>query len=282
MVVQLNRCVARHRRDHNAVKTFAAVEVEHTAGTELHRVVALAAVDRIGTRRDDDGVVAAVAPDAVDASAHVDDFATRAADEFVVALAAEEAHAAAAAADKFVLANTPADDAGGSTPGDHETVVADAAVEVELGRDIRADIDRVVALAAKTDDAAHAARGVRLGLAERLHADRAAVLVDIESFVDGVVVEIAAAVAPCGVAHVQEERAVGCEMADIGRVAEAPQITAGHRDAHDRDLRREVGAGRRDIDLATETGDREVDLEEAEVDLEIERSVGRCGEARPA
>ena len=284
MVVELDRRSGSEAVEHQAVVAGAADQVEHTGQRGGDQVVSGTGIDGVERAVDADGVVAAATEEGVLAGAHVDELGALAADEAVVAIAAPEIQAAARAADEFVLARTAADLAARRPAQDHEAVVADAAVEVQRGIDPLVHVDEIVALAAGRNDATHLRRTVGLGLAQRTHEDLSAVgaSVDVERLVDRVVVQRAAAVAARLVAHVQVQRTVVGQVADVGRRAPAPGVAARHGDAHHRGPRRQVGRGRGDVDLAAETGDGEIDLEQAEVELEIQRAPGRCGKARLA
>ena len=80
----------------------------------------------------------------------------------------------------------------------------------------------------------------------------------------------------------QVQVALGVQMADVWRIAKCPQHAARDAHAHQGDLGCQVGADRRDVDLATEAGDREVDREQAHVELEVQRAPDRRGKSWPA
>ena len=278
----------RHRGvkipEYDAVVAVATVELEVAAWIGQNQVVAFASVNRVQRAGCPDQIVAAATVDDVLAGAHVDDVGAFTADKLVVAVAAQEDQAALVAADKFILANTATDGAARSTAQNHEAVVASAALEIELSGNSLVNIDEVIALAAVGDDLFDRCSVVGNGFAQRVHQDLRAigVGVDVVGLVDSVVVQLATAIAPGGVAHVQMQRTVGVEVADVGRCAPAPGVAARERNAHDGGARRHVGAGRRDVDLAAETRQREIDGEESHVEFEIKRTPGCCGKARLA
>ena len=144
------------------------------------------------------------------------------------------------------------------------------------------NVNRVIALAAVTDDLLDAASRIGVGLPQRAHRDGFTSLVNIEGLVGGVVVQVATAVAARGVAHVQVQRAVAGQVADVGRRTPAPEVAARHRDAHHGDPRGHIGTGWRDVDLGTEAGQGDVDLEQTQVNLEVQRTPGRRRKARTA
>ncbi len=272
-----------------AVETAAAGHLQISVAAHQDQVVTLAGVHGIDTVADDDGVIAAAGEDGVPAGAHVDVFGAVAADEAVVAVAAVIADAVAAAADELVVAGAAADHAVGAAADDGEHVVAGAAVEFQFGGDAGADVDDVVALAGVGDDLAHAAGGVAMGDAHGVDHDlvvgriQVALVVerDRRRFVDGVVVDVAAAVAPGHVAHVQVQH-VADHVGDDRRIRPAPEIVAGHGDADDGDAGLQVGRGRGQFDAAAEAGQGLLNLEQTQVDVDVERAVHAGGDALAA
>ena len=195
VVVELQRPNRAEVVQHHAVIAGAAINLGSPGQGQGDEVVAVTRIDRVKAARQADLVVALAACDGVFTDAHVDDVGTRAAYKDVIAIAALKAQAAARAADELVLASATARDAARRPTQNHKAVVAQAAVEVQQGRDGAAHVDRVIALAAVADDLFDAARRVGFGLAERSHRDGVAALVDVEGLVDAVVIQVATAVA---------------------------------------------------------------------------------------
>ena len=282
VVVELQRPNRAEVVHHHAVIAGAAINLGRPGQGQGDEVVAVTRIDRVKAARQADLVVALATCDGVFTDAHVDDVGTRAANKQIVAIAALKAQAAARAADELVLASATARDAARRPTQNHKAVVTQAAVEVQQGRDGAAHVDRVIALAAVADDLFDAARRVGFRLAERAHREGVAALVDVEGLVDAVVIQVATAVAARAVAHVQVERAIAGQVADVGRRAPAPKVAARDAHAHDAHLRGHVGAGRGDVDLGAEAGQGDVDLEQAQVDLKVQRAPGGGGKTGTA
>ena len=282
VVVQPDRLVSRAAdgRQDQPVSAAAARHLESATTADEQQVVALARVHDRLAGADVDGVIAATAEHGVGARTHVDDLGCGAADKSIVALTALVAYARDRAALEDILAGAATDDAAGRAPENVEVVLAVAAVEVEHGVHALADVDRIAALAAAGHDAVHAV--VRDTLTEGLDRDAAVgVRQDGVRLIDGVVIEVPSAVAPGDVARVQVQ-GVAILARDHGPRAEAPQVAARHGDPHHRDACGHVGADRGEVDRGAEACERDVDLEQAEVNLEVQRAVGAAGKARLA
>ena len=282
VVIQPDGLVSRAAdgRQLQPVSAAAARHLQAAASADEQQVVALACVHEGLARADVDGVIAATAEHGVGARAHVDDLGRAAADKTVVALTALVAYARHRAALEDVVAGPALDDAASRAPKDVEVVLAVATVEVEHGLHALADVDRIAALAAAGHDTVHAV--VLDLLAEGLDRDAAiGVGKDGVGLVDGVVVEVTPAVAPGGVARVQVQ-GVAILARDHGTRAEAPQVAARHGDTHHRDAGGHVGADRGEVDRGAEACEGDVDLEQAEVDLEVQRAIGAARKARLA
>ncbi len=239
----------------------------------------------------DDGVVARTGADVVVAQAHVDGDATASAHKTVVAggagvaahpgvatdrpVVAEVIDASGHAVEELVVARTARNHTASTPTLDQEAVVAATAVEIEHRIDTLADVEGVVAAAAKAPNGLDPAAGVALLHPERAHDVLIAPFVkfDRHPFVDDLVVLVLTVTAR-RIAHV-EHQGVALHAADAGWVGPGPEIAARHRNAHHRHPRRQIGAGRRDVDFATEAGKGEVDAEQPQIKLEVQRTPHR-------
>ena len=172
MVVELDGCCRDEVVDHEAIVPIACIEFERAQQRRQDQIIAIARVHHVaGTADQTNRVVAAATVDDVGAGTHVDVIVGLSTDELVIAVAAAEEDARNAAADKLVLARTAEHLAARRPAQHHEAVIAGAALEVELGLHLAADVDEVVTSAPIGDDLLDRRSVIGVGLTQRTHDD---------------------------------------------------------------------------------------------------------------
>ena len=271
-------------------------------------VATLAGVHTAGACANDHGVGVGASGHFVVAQAHVHHHRACAAVEAVVAARAGVGHgpsqcagqgavvtkekcALRGTAEELVVASAAGDDgvlelavnpALRQTTLDQEAVLACTTVEVEHRVHALANVERVVARATVGLDGLDLAAPVVVGLAQRAHDVHVEIAVELNAraLVDDFVV-IGLAIAAQRIAHVQHQ-GLALHVRDTRWVCPGPQVAARHGNAHDGHARHQVSTGGCDVDLTAETGQREVDVDEADLELKVQRAPHGRRKARPA
>ena len=155
---------------------------------------------------------------------------------------------------------------------DQEAVLACTTVKVKHRVHTLTNVERVVTRATVGLDGLDLAAPVVVGLAQRAHDVHVEIAVELNAraLVDDFVV-FGLTIATQRITHVQHQ-GLALHVRDAWWVCPRPQVAARDGNAHDGHARHDVTAGRRDVDLATETGQCEVDVDEADLELKVQRA----------
>ena len=241
---------------------------------DINYVVAGTAVDLVLPGSHVNNVVAAGAEHRVVARAHVDEFRRIAADEPVIAFTAVIMDAAGTAAGQQVIVVAAKNYAGGGAAGNHEHIIAGAAVKLQLRRYARISDDAVVSFAAVGNDFLDAV--VSAGNSQRANRGYAVLFRNVIGFIlyfliiDIGITVITGSLRP--VAHIEIE-GIADHRGNNRRIAPTPDDVAGDGHTHEGDACRKLRACRRNTYQSAESGQSFIYLEEAKIYMHTQRAI---------